>query len=684
MVAPRRSARSNKGQHSQRELDVALVNDSDLEEEITTRKRSISAVEEDNDDGEYKETGRRYKRDDQLSGDEDDLDVSGSEETKVFKSHKTSRSQTQVTLKPEPEGLEAAFKKLRDKARINVCKAFMNVLKQQLPAEQPGIEWNRENVALEWSMELEKIINKNYTTKDRRYTDKSRSTMTLLKKPTVLNRLIDKSLTLDQLINSSPQDIDEDLKKYADKVKQDAIKRLVISNDDNGQRIRRTHKGDEVVEDVSDSHKQETEQVNIVGKSIDHRRFSDSDEQKPVVRSESTEESKPEEQKPEEPKPEVVNYVAQFNYNTADLGGDDDEYSNPLESESDNDMPGYDNSDMSDDDDFGKIMGNDSKPTTAAESDKEESPKINSLPSKPMSLPSKPKLPPKPLKSAMKKPGSLPPMLPKIIWQGPLTYPDMASFNCQFEFVTHSAYSQPKTPLDVKLHNHAINVSKDIFSKPTYYVKGKLPFQTADKYLYQVSNGSPITKDLYIFKVTPLDNHHEFEKLLHFLGQQYKAGVLSAEPSFVKSTYLVTLDGKNIPPYLQNLKNFEDKRGMFSIAVVEKEYNPKNPFNPVDPNKPSVTINLPEEASESHADTNGPLHLISEPYPKGSVLDSILNKLSESGEFDNTPKPVEAVPQMTNEQLLLLSSIVQQNPQVQGKPNEIINLLQNQRNGNGY
>lgn len=165
-------------------------------------------------------------------------------------------------------------------------------------------------------------------------------------------------------------------------------------------------------------------------------------------------------------------------------------------------------------------MGNDSKPSTANESNesgKFESPKVaSSSTSTPPSLPMKPKLPPKPLKSAMKKPGSLPPMLPNTIWQGPLTYPDMASFNCKFEFVTHSSYTQPKTPLDVKLHNHTINIAKDLFCKPTYYVKGKLPFQTADKYLYQVSNGSPITKDLYIFKVTPLDNHREFEKLLHF------------------------------------------------------------------------------------------------------------------------------------------------------------------------
>lgn len=616
-MEPRRSSRSNKGQHSLRDFTVYLSDDDD------SNKGYISP------DDDYVDKRKLEDRDLNVEDDGDDVEEEDEKIQVKPKRHK-------------PNPVTSSTTSLKDKIRANVAKAFANVLKTQIPDTYQDDGKSKDETVLNWSMRIEAVIFSQFPQKDKYYTDKSRGIMTLLKKPNVLQRLMDKTLTFEKLVLSSPEEIDEDLKIYAEKVRQESIRRSVLlSNEDSGQRIRRTHKGEEIVEDVSDAHRQEDE-VNIVSKSVDHRRFDDDSDTPPKVEKKIIEEAK-----------EVGN---NFNYNTAGLDDEDYNYSD--------DSFGAEGTPELDDNDLDKIL------------EKQEP------------------QPPKPaIKSAMKKSTQLPDMQSTNVWQGRITFPDFATFKASLTFITATNYTTPKTPLDAKLHNSCINVSKDIFSRSFYDIEGKLDRRRADPYLNQVAS----SKDFYLYKLKATDDFEDYEKLFKYFISHKKVGVLSGKPQFAKDAYIIAVDGE-IPSYLLSLSNTSSLLGLYALYIIKKDYQSGKP-QPTRTSVPKVQYNAPPKR---------PSQSDSKPSPpqQSSVLDSILSKLGGSGgsggpggfggpngpgsSGGDKPKSGPNLPPkptftqnfsngLSSDQMGMLSSIVQQNPQMQNNPQALAQLLEQQK-----
>ncbi|WEJ94574.1 Transcription factor bye1 [Yamadazyma tenuis] len=598
------------------------------------------------DDDEYVESKstKRAAADDLLEEDDSDINEVDNLDTPApataVQSHK-------IPIKRQKT--YAGSTTLKDKVRANVAKAFMNVLKTQLPDDykDDGVS-SKEDVALKWSMSIEAAIFNVFPQKDRHYTDKSRGIMTLLKKPNVLQRLKEKTLTFEKLVASSPEEIDDDLKKYAEKVRQESIRRSVLTSHE-GQRIRRTHKGDEIVEDFSDTHRQEDNDVSIVSKSVDHRRFEDAEAENAGDDGAAAKE-------------ETQVGAKVYSYSTAGLDDDDDAYGGSDNESVESVGQGVGSPDLDEDAELDKIL-------------QEPKPKADPPP---------PRVEVKPMKSALKKSSQLPPTLSTNIWEGRITFPDFTTFTAKAQYISSSNYHIPRTPLDVKFHNNCINVSKEIFAKPFYDIEGRLDRVRADPYLKEVVT----SRDIYLFKLTPVDEFDDYDKLFNYLLSRAKVGVLSGKPHFAKDAYVIALDNNNVPPYLSNFEEFHDRRGLFALYVVKKDY--VSAKGQTKPPPRSVKIDAPPKASEVQAPKQS-----QEP----SILDSILSKLggpagapsSNSGSGPNLPpKPTFQAPTsqqidgmnpaaLTSDQMGLLSSIVSQNPQVQSNPQAMLDILTQQQ-----
>lgn len=727
MSETRRSARTNKGQHSWREKDEYEVEDGDIDPSLAqpaTKKAKYETLSDDEysqkeDSGKEDmdlsdEEGQKTGEKSQYQGQSDD-DGEGEVRCTPCGANKTNYNEETDRLGMmiqcegcdtwqhakcmnlnaknipknykcnvcDPKGTKSGSKGQKpvpngqanvssgDKFRAGVAKALANVFKTQIPKDHKDPKGlTLEELAVKWSWALENAIFNAFPLKDKHYTDKSRAIMTLIKKPNVLTKLIDGVLTFDKLVMSSPEEIDEDLKQYAEKVRQESIRRSVLTAEDNsGQRIRRTHKGEEIVEDVSNDNKPEEMDVSIVSKSIDHRRFESETSTKSPSKSPID---------PVQPSDSMPNPTT-FSYNTAGLSDDEDDIT----------KIGYDQSEESDldNDDFDKIIG--------------EQPKATETKPKPVVKSSVKSA----VKSAMKS--SLPPTESPSIWTGSLVFPDFASFPAACEFITCSNYKTPKTPLDVKFHNQCIAVSKQIFTKKSYEVEGRLDKAKAEPYLGQVV----ASRDFYLYSVTATDDHSDYDKLYGYLLQRNKVGVLSSKPHFAKDSYLISLDGKNIPGYLRQLSNLEGKSGLFALYVVKKDYSPGSSATPV--------YNSPRRASPPPSIPKKPAQLAPAQPAQPPILESILSKLSGDQAQTTTSNPNQtsqpnqygsnsnqygnnqygsqynsnqyrngtgngAGQGLTPEQMGILSGIVQQNPQAQNDPLALLSLLQQQQQQNQY
>ena len=615
-MSTRRSSRANKGQHSKREIDF-YVDEEDLPSE---RKRLLSNSSQDNkrphldqdeDDGDYKENGEEKKDDDiEEEGEvrctpcgttsenyDEDSDQGGTmiecESCKTWQHAKCMGYRTSKTIpkhyrcnvcsglngdKLEKTNVDssAISEKLKDKTRASVAKAFVNVFKRNIPESYKSPEgMDNEKLSSKWAIELEREIFIWCPKKDKKYTDKSRSLMVLIKKPNVMTRLIDGELSFTKLVNSPPEEIDSELKEYAERVRLESIRRSVLTVDANqGQRIRRTHKGEEIVEDASNQ--QEDVDISIMTRNIDHRRFEDEEPARGIIVNDNS-------------KPAYNNYME--DEDDDEVGEEEAEekqkQGSDKEGSTSDDKEGLPLSDIDDvpdlDDDELDFIIKGKKET------KEET-------RKPLSI-------------------KLPPIFSSKIWSGRITFPDFASFGATGEFYTCSNYKNPTNPQEVKLHNRYVNISKEILSKDHYEVEGRLDRTRADAYLDKIIT----TRDLILVEIKCTENRSGYDKLYRYLLERNKVGVLSGRPAFVKDAYLLGIDGNdfNLPEYLKALHKMVGKVGLFALYIVKKDYVPTGPSilkkstpNPTDYNSHSSNASSKE---------------------KTPLFDSILYKLGGNG-----------------------------------------------------
>lgn len=566
MEEPRRSSRANKGQHSHRSLDELIEEERDPQ----TKKRAPSTSTSD--------SNKRLKTDDEEYGEGDvkctpcgtdknnydeENDAGGMmiecESCKTWQHAKcmgyntakqipnhyncndcqnpkaevqnvnpvakstVPKATPKTIVKPKKNVVEA----VKDVTRKRVAKAFYDVLKKiLLQIETPLPEdFNQETTSNTWAFDLELVV---FTwagsQTNKKYIDKSRSLMVSIKKPAVIKRILEKDLSFDDLVNLSPEEIDEDLKKYADKVRQESIRRSVLTVDDSqGQRIRRTHRGEELVE--SSNNQSDDVNVNIMTRNIDHRRFKeDSPSEREIIKDTHTQ--------------PTYNYVQEDD----DDEEQKDEHTEDIEHNKENDE-----SESLSDDELTFIL-KDKKKTVS---------------------------PPQQVQTPKEPVTHLPPVSSAKVWQGQLNFPEFASFGAKGEYFTCSTYKEPVDINSIIAFNRQIKICNEILAKSSYSIEGRLDRGRADAYLDKIT----ATRDLFLVQVTPSNDNVDFDRVYGYLTDKKKVGVLSDKPGFVKDSYLLPIDGTsdNLPGYLSALSKVKGKKGLFALYVVKKDYTPSNP-----------------------------------------------------------------------------------------------------------
>ncbi|KAM9898468.1 hypothetical protein OXX69_009857 [Metschnikowia pulcherrima] len=256
---PRRSSRANKGTHTGRaEQDVYYVPG----EEPALKKSQ----------------NPRQRKHNKCNCDASKTDVWKIPEGTVSAASSVTSNFKKVAVKPEKSAKQNVSQKAdlssksaqEGKTRANVAKALQNVIMRA----------DNTVDAADWASKLENAVYAWAGATDRKYIEKSRSVMALVKKPAVLARLVAHDVAPADVVGLPVEEIDPDLKNYAEKVRQESMRQVVLTvNDDQSQRIRRTHKGEEIVE-TNKAGPDDDIGVGLVARNVDHRKFQ---EDKPKI-----------------------------------------------------------------------------------------------------------------------------------------------------------------------------------------------------------------------------------------------------------------------------------------------------------------------------------------------------------------------------------------------------------------
>ena len=347
------------------------------------------------------------------------------------------------------------------------------------------------------------------------------------------------NLNFKAIVNSSPEEIDEDLKKYAEKVREELIRRSVLTvEDETLQRVRRTHKGEEIVEDSASHGGDLYGEVNIETRSVDHRRFNMEDrapENNIIVSDKMAKEVFRDDDDDDD---ETIG---------TSHGSRDENINLSAQKQSQDDgIPDLE------DDELDFILRDDEK-TLKKGSNGTYGPRVHQE-----TIPSG-------LDNSKKSSNnSLPSLLPSNVWNGDIVFPDFVLFSADVSDVgCANSLAKVDTANGILQYNRQIKITKEIFGLKKYEIEGRLDRRTADLYLRQTT----ISRDLYVVEINGIG--YDFDKLSGYLRDHKKAGVLSGKPSFVKDAYLIS---GGIPDFLAPLKL--NPGSLYGIFLVKKDYNP--------------------------------------------------------------------------------------------------------------
>lgn len=524
---------------------------------------------------------------------------------------------------------------LKDMARVSIAKAYFNMFRGIIPDDYLfEMGFDKDSLASKWSLELEEAIHNEFPKVKDRYTNECRRVLFLLRKPNVSQKVLEKKVTFEQLVKMKPEELDTTLKTYADKVRQDAIRRTVIVMEDNEQRVRRTHKGEEIVESISSNSHNDEGDGGIISRSVDHRIFKDDSAEKSDVK--------------------VEDNGRRQNYHNFDNEDDDDHNSN------------INNEDTESTESNNGSTTLDGGPVKTRKSSSSESSDIDNVPDidddddlnfiitgkrKNEVEKAKPKV--------TEEQANLPPKLPRSLWTGHIVFPEFASFEARGDFYSCSNYIEPTSVTGVRTHNKFISVARDLLSKNDHSIEGRLDRKVADDYLNKVIT----TRDLYLIRLTCLSDQPGFDRLNNYLLNKNKVGVLSGKPSFVKDAYVISIDFNDpqLPAYLVPFKSDAVHVGLFAVFVVKKDHVPP----PAGILKKSATVS--QQASLNNLSTPD--------------LQSILSQLGSrtTAQVQQHTAPVSngnsILSTLSAEQRRVLDEICARNPEIAANPEGALQLV---------
>lgn len=509
---------------------------------------------------------------------------------------------------------KAAVLAANQRTRDSVTKALANVI------TKTNIEVKDVQI---WASKIESGIHEWAQCTDKKYIDKSRAIMALVKKPVVLDRFINSELSALDLATLPVEEIDPDLKEYADKVRQELIRRSVLKvEDDQSQRVRRTHKGEEIVESLNDEGSEQN--MNIAPVSIIRENTNDTQK---VSRNQNQ------------------TYLSSNKVYQVD---DDDDYSSI--------KPEIDTKEQD---------GETRKSFTLSGTDSEDD--MDFILDRKSKSPEQAVSVTQPNRTA-----NLPPLSPSVFWAGEIQLPDVAKSTVKAEFVSCTKYKEPKDTATINFHNKALRICKELFESPKILIQGRLDRARADPYLEKIKT----SRDLLVVKLVKDEGDAKFDLLHTYFLERSKVGVISCQATCVKDAYLYAID-KHIP-LLSDIEPGIGK-GLYIIFVVKKDYTPvgksilkktppvQNPVQRIPQSAPNLHSILSQLESPQLKANPPPNHLNLPPKPSfvnGTLLSNQNTQThSHHQEVNNLQHNSSS---LTHEQLMYLTNLVNQNFQAQG------------------
>ncbi|ODQ80444.1 hypothetical protein BABINDRAFT_13290 [Babjeviella inositovora NRRL Y-12698] len=459
-----------------------------------------------------------------------------------------SGAQSDISTKPstpvKPPTTDK-FSFLKDKTRRAVAQQFLNIIQTQSPAQNSP----QDAIAMALGIEQEVFKKADSFDQDESYTHKSRSLFANLKNPKLrlLQKVFDGELSVEKLVSLKPDEMrSEEMAEYAEKIKQEAIAQSVLKSDEPTTRTKRTHKGEEIIEEDTDT------------SSFD-----------PQYRKES--------ESPVEHERTLTPEVVQIHYQPT---SNDDFVPEPHHSDTPDDF--IDQSDMLHLDGLESIL-EEGQPDSLDLITKDVNAKKTS----------------KRVHFALDEesdddydPFSTVQLTSSLaaFWKGGLSFPGIAHADCLSALLGSTVFM----PLA-----SVLNVAGYLLLASHYEIEGRLDADKAESYLQKILS----TRDLFLAELSPnLASQLDYDQLWEYFHSRQKYGVINARQPWIKDSYIVPLNpGDAAPVWLLTIKAatpdihvesyVQSSRRLYCIFVTKKNYVPEYEESPV-PNLDDVLSKL--------------------------------------------------------------------------------------------
>lgn len=177
-------------------------------------------------------------------------------------------AEEEVFVEKKPSKPKKASKNSPEKARTLIVENFGKLFKSLITNDFCERENVRlEDVSIDWAQKLENAMFQEFGVKGQsnpgtKYYEKARTLTFNLKdsKSNILSRLLNKEISFEILIKLTPEQmLNTELQELAKNVRKESINQSILRQEEAKLRIKRTHKGEEIVE--NDEYKEEKPEV---------------------------------------------------------------------------------------------------------------------------------------------------------------------------------------------------------------------------------------------------------------------------------------------------------------------------------------------------------------------------------------------------------------------------------------
>ncbi|VEU22793.1 DEKNAAC103885 [Brettanomyces naardenensis] len=475
---------------------------------------------------------------------EDDDYQEENEKEKAPKKH-AKRERVKKSATPPVEGL--------NKTRSSVVKQFAGRFTRKLSSLDKSIV--EEDSADEWGRKMEQALYEAFPpfggkTVSDEYISKSRTLLFNLGKTNLMDKIVKSGFDFAMIVHLTPEEMmREDYKELANEVKKQSMTQTILPSNDEKVKIRRTHRGEEIVEDTEFGQKS-VEDARL--EEID--RLRDAKERKLKAEREKELEALgmlgvDEEGREEQQQGGHMEFSLPVN--------NDEEEEETRVDGSEGGAEVSDNRSLDDDDDeFSKILG-----------DEEEKDKVNSGNNQSSPLPTSPQ------DSDYDPLDTVP--LADTVWKGTVEFPGTGVVRVKCMYRCSTASDTHKNVLASKTRK----MFSDFRLGPNgLFNAGRLSASTAEDYLAKAIQ----SRDLYMSEVQPISdssvspveaqaNLFNYMKVWSYFYSLGKYGVVDGRPEYVKDCYITCfsreelLNGERVPSFM----DYFDRDELF--AKMEKE-----------------------------------------------------------------------------------------------------------------